>query len=346
MLFKTIWKGQLYMSNRKNKQLTLPDILGNPLSTYEAKEIIKSDSSAYTEFQSCEPKYQEQILEFIQGNRGLPILYDSFFKTVMDPINTPERLEAFLSLLLGQAVKIIDVLTKEGSQLTELGSLVIMDIIVQIEDGSFVDIEMQKYGYAFTGERSSCYISDLIMRQYNRTKSIKQKHFSFKDMKPVYLIVLMEKSSKEFKAVSPAYLHRATHIFDTGVKLNLLANYIYISLDTFHSVSQNIDTYLDAWLTFLSSDHPNDIIRLVENYPEFIDYYHDIALFRKKPKELMSMFSKALLTMDKNTANYMIEEQAKEYEAKLAEKDSLLIAQEARIAELEAQLKEKTTKNQ
>ncbi len=303
---------------------TLKDILGCTISREAALTLVKSSPDIYEIFLGFPQKYQEQVLEFIQGNRGLPILYDGFFKSIMNPFSTPERLENFLSCLLGQSVTIIDVLTREGSQLTEQGSLVIMDIIVQIEDGSYVDVEMQKYGYEFTGERSTCYISDLIMRQYNRVKSQKNKNFSFKDMKPVYLIVLMEHSSKPFLNVSPYYIHRLNHVFDSGAKINLLTNCIYISLDTFHSVSQNIDTELDAWLTFLSSDQPEDIIHLVKKYPQFADYYHDIALFRQNPKELMNMFSEALLQMDKNTATYMIEELEeqllkKDYE--LAEKD-------------------------
>ena len=52
----------------------------------------------------------------------------------------------------------------------------------------------------------------------------------------------------------------------------------------------------------------------------------------------MSMFSEALLQMDKNTANYMIEEQAKEYEKKLALKDDTIAEQIAYIKELEARL--------
>jgi len=330
------------MKKTENPSITLSDILGKPLSKEQALTIIKSDLIAYQEFQNCELKYQEHILDFIQGNRGLPILYDSFFKNILDPVNTPERLEDFLSLLLNQRVSIADVLTKEGSQLAELGSLIIMDIIVQLEDGSYVDVEMQRYGYAFTGERSSCYISDLIMRQYNRVKSIRQKNFSYKDMKPVYLIVLMENSTKELKYVSPHYIHRSQHTFDSGAALNLLANLLFISLDTFRFVRQNIDTELDAWLTFLSSDAPEDILRLVQKYPKFIEYYHDISEFRKNPRELMSMFSKALLQMDKNTANYMIEEQAKEYEAIIAEKDSAIAEKDALIAELKAQLAQMT----
>ena len=185
------------------------------------------------------------------------------------------------------------------------------------------------------------------MRQYNRVKSIRKKNFSYKDMKPVYLIVLMEDSSKELKLVSPHYIHRSQHTFDSGANLNLLTNLIFISLDTFHAIRQNINTELDAWLIFLSSNTPEDIFRLVQKYPVFANYYREISEFRQKPRELMSMFSKALLQMDKNTANYMIEEQAKEYEAKLAEKDAILAEKDAtlaklesRIAELERQLKE------
>lgn len=52
----------------------------------------------------------------------------------------------------------------------------------------------------------------------------------------------------------------------------------------------------------------------MEKYPEFLECYHDIVEFRKKPEELISMFSEALLQMDKNTVQYMIEEQQKELE--------------------------------
>lgn len=77
-------------------------------------------------------------------------------------------------------------------------------------------------------------------------------------MKPVFLIVLMENSSKEFCEVAPFYLHRMEVTYDSKAKVNSLFNIMYISLDTFREVSQNIDTKLEAWLTFLSSDEPSD----------------------------------------------------------------------------------------
>ena len=157
-------------------------------------------------------------------------------------------------------------------------------------------------------------MSDMVMRQYNRVRDREKERFKFSQMKPVYLIILMENSTKEFKEVAPIFIHRMHCAMDSGVKLNLLTNLVYISLDTFHSVSQNIDSNIEAWLTFLSSDKPEDIMKLVEKYPEFKDCYRDIIMFRKRPEELMNMFSEALIQMDKNTVKYMIEEQQKEIE--------------------------------
>lgn len=331
---------------------TLRNILGDPISRAEALKLIQDSPVANDIFQSFSKEHQDNLLAFIQGNKGLPILYDGFYKYVLDPTRHPKRLESFLSEVLEQPVTIMEVLTKEGSQLAELGSLVVMDVIVKLSDGSIVDVEMQKHGYLFTGERSSCYMSDMVMRQYNRIKSEEKDRFNFGHMKPVYLIILMENSSKEFKKVEPLYIHHVRHSFDTGAKLNLLTNLTYISLDTFHIVSKNISNKMDGWLTFLSSDKPEDILLLVEKYPEFEECYHDIIMFRRKPEELMRMFSEALLTMDKNTVNYMIEEQQKEIEQQklaleAAQKENQqqkfeLDALQKEVARLRAQLEHTT----
>ena len=92
--------------------------------------------------------------------------------------------------------------------------------------------------------------------------------------------------------MTSAYIHRLENAFDSGVELKMLANLTYVCLDTFANVSENITNKTDAWLTFLSSDEPEDILRLVHQYPEFAECYHDITEFRKKPEELISMFQK------------------------------------------------------
>lgn len=122
--------------------------------------------------------------------------------------------------------------------------------------------------------------------------------------------------------------------------MNLLENLIYISLDTFREVGHNIDNNLEAWLTFLSSSEPEDIIRLVEKYPEFQECYNDIAIFRKKPEELMNMFSEALIQIDKNTAKYTLEEMFKEKDEELKEKETEIREAQERLEEAQNTLEE------
>ena len=98
-----------------------------------------------------------------------------------------------------------------------------------------------------------------------------------------------------------------------------------ISLDPFRSVVQNIDTEQKAWLSFLTADDPDEIVQLVNAYPEFLPCYRDIISFRRRPKELITTFSDALREMDRNTKVYMVEQLSKEVQEKdhaLAEKDN------------------------
>ena len=77
------------------------------------------------------------------------MLYDSFFKEIMNPETTPERLEEFLSLVLKQKVTILKVLPNDSTRIADESSLLIMDIVVELADGSMANVEVQKVGYAF-----------------------------------------------------------------------------------------------------------------------------------------------------------------------------------------------------
>ena len=76
------------------------------------------------------------------------MLYDSFFKEIMNPETTPERLEEFLSLVLKQKVTILKVLPNDSTRIADESSLLIMDIVVELADGSMANVEVQKVGYA------------------------------------------------------------------------------------------------------------------------------------------------------------------------------------------------------
>ena len=48
-------------------------------------------------------------------------------------------------------------------------SILIMDIVVELENGSIVNLEIQKNGYMFPGEQVHVYSADLLLRQYRKS---------------------------------------------------------------------------------------------------------------------------------------------------------------------------------
>lgn len=304
--------------------ISLSDALGTPVSPEAVRKELSDQPEIYRLFQSFPSSVQEEILSFLSGQKGLEILYDRFFKHVFDCTLYPDRVEKLISVLLGQPIRIREVLPLEGSLLADKGTFVIMDILVELSDGSIVDVEMQKIGYQFPVQRTACYLSDIMMRQYNRVRDIRKKDFSYRDIKDVYLFIIMDESSHLFHgSETNAYIHRRVISYDSGIRLPEIAHVVYIALDIFRKSVQNVDTELDAWLTFFCRNDAASILELIKKYPEFLPYYHDIAEFRKDPKELIHMFSEALYILDKNTERLMVDELREERDAAVAERDKL-----------------------
>ncbi|MBQ7067287.1 MAG: PD-(D/E)XK nuclease family transposase [Lachnospiraceae bacterium] len=260
-------------------------------------------------FENWNKTQQEEFLNIVTGMKGVKILYDSFFKEIMNPEYNPERLEKFLTLLLGRKVKILRVLPNDSTRIADETSLLIMDIVVELEDGSIANIEVQKIGYYFPGQRSACYSADLLLRQYKRVRSEKQQTFHYKDIKNVYTIVFFEQSPTQFKDFPKLYRHFFEQKSDTGLELDLLQKYLFVPLDIFKKNLHNkgISSELDAWLTFLSVDEPSYIIELIEEYPEFKPMYEEIYQMCLNMEKVMEMFSQELQKLDQNTVQYMID---------------------------------------
>ena len=279
-------------------------------------EDIKQNSKCAHEFERWHEEQQEEFLDFVTGVHGVKMTYDSFFKEIMNPEVHPERLEDFLSLVLGQQVRIRQVLPNDSVRIADETSLLITDIVVEMEDGSFANVEIQKIGYAFPGQRGACYSADLLLRQYKRVKGIRKKKFNYRDMKTVYTIVLFEKSTSAFHDFPSVHIHRGKQVFDSGLKLDMLQKYVFIPLDIYKKSKHNktVESKLDAWLSFISDDSPERILEIVERYPDFRVMYDEVYQLCRNIEGVMDMFSKELLELDRNTVQYMIEEQEKEIE--------------------------------
>ena len=331
----------------------------------DIKQEIRENPKLLEKYREWDEEQQEEFLDYCTGVKGVKVLYDAFFKEIMNPENTPERLNELLSLLLGQSVTIKRVLPGDSTRLADEQSLLIMDILVELADNSLANVEVQKIGYSFPGQRSACYSSDLLLRQYKRVKGEKKKAFSYKDIKSVYTIVFFETSIKEFHEYPQNYIHKFKQQSDTGLELELLQKYVFIPLDIFRGIYHNDGksngknsanrrwNKTEAWLTFLSTDEPEIIIELISQYPEFKEMYEEIYVMCQNVEKVMEMFSKELIQLDRNTVQYMIDEmqdtidvQKEELEAKQETIDTQkgeLEQQKATISTQKNELEEQKT---
>lgn len=288
----------------------------NGLTKEEVLRRVSANAGMEAAYQGMPGKWQERFLNFCTGKGGLPITYDPFFKKIFDPEIHPERLSRLLSLVLGKELKVHRALPNEGTRILDEGSLVIMDIVVEMGDGSIADVEIQKIPYLFPGERAACYSSDLLMRQYLRVKGERGKKFSYRDIKKVYTVVLLEKSSGDFRKVPEAWIHKSRQKSDTGIELELLQEYVFIALDMFRKVSDNKRTgsELEAWMQMLSSGNPAVHAQIADKSLIFKGIYEEIEAFRQDIGGVLNMFSDALRILDRNTVQLMIDEMKEELE--------------------------------
>ena len=159
----------------KNKDLVIRELQSNP--------------EAYGRYRCLTDDLKEQLTGFLCGTKTLPLTYDPFFKKLFNPDIYPERLAGFISSVIDRRVRIKYTLPSEES-LLQGTSLLIMDIVVELENGSIANVEIQKISYLFPAQRMSCYSADLLLRQYSRVKGKRGKKFTYNDLKKVYTIII------------------------------------------------------------------------------------------------------------------------------------------------------------
>ena len=101
---------------------------------------------------------------------------------------------------------------------------------------------------------------------------------------------------------------------------------------------------MDAWLTFLCEDEPGIIEQLIQQYPKFIPMYEDIYQLCRNMEKVMGLYSKELQMMDRNTVQFMIDEQEELIEKqreKLERMDEQLIQKDEQLIQKDEQLIQK-----
>ena len=338
----------------------------------DAMRIIESNE--YTRHQymqlSDNESWKDRFCDYLRGTKTLPLLYDPFFKAIFNPDINKDRLAKLISAILGQEVTVVEILPNEDSSM--MGTLIIMDILVRMSDGSLANIEVQKAPYLFPAERISCYSSDLMMRQYNKIKNMSSdgKKFSYKDLHRVHTIIFYENSSECLKSSidEKLYFHVGKTKFNTGIDIELLQDFHLISLDTFkeyrypniiqgdttvtgydcdesvykNKISEEMKKNRLMFLSLFVTDTTDNMSRLLSVYPELEDIVKDMGQYLSRPEEVLNMFSESLRILDKNSMDLLIDEameRAEKAEADLKRAEEEAKREKARAEEAEAKAK-------
>ena len=317
----------------------------------EVLETLKEQPSLHARYLTLREPWKQRFMDFCTGKKTLPFTYDPFFKWIFDPDVHKDRLSRLISSLLGIEVRVKAALPTEDN-LMGGEALMILDIVVELEDGSITNVEIQKIPYTFPAERMSCYSADLVLRQYARTRGERGNGFSYKDLKKVYTIVIFEKSEGVFHKCKDYYLHYGQTTFHSGLELDLLQEYCLVCLDMFKNFPypkpKNEQT---GWLSLLATESLEEAVELTKEYPWLEEVYEEASTLQKDTEALLRMSREALHILDKNTTQLMIDEMGEEMKAQkqmleeqtaaLKEKNAALEEKDAALEEKDAALEEK-----
>ena len=76
------------------------------------EEVVQrmKENGCYEKFEELSRQGRRELIDFCTGKTLLPLTYDKIFKKVFNCEKHPERLEHFLSSILGFEVKILTIL--------------------------------------------------------------------------------------------------------------------------------------------------------------------------------------------------------------------------------------------
>jgi predicted transposase/invertase (TIGR01784 family) len=321
---------------------TIKTKLGN-IQFQTEKEVIEKlqTSSVFKEFENLNKLRRQEFLNFCTGKNMTALTYDKIFKKIFNFEQHPERLKHFLSAVLGFEVEVLQILPVESEQMNEYGSVLVMDILVKTVDGTIINVEMQRIPYTFNGKRVSCYLSDLVMRQYNQVKAMVKEDptltFTYEMMKPVYCLIFFDKSSANMRKLPQSWEDVGELKFDSGLEEDFLEHIHYIQLDKFRENVQTISNEKERWVSLLSADTPEKVQEVAASSVEMFEIIAEVAEYTMDARKVMNMYSEALRILDRNTEKYMMDEAMKQLE----EKDKALKEQGKALKEKDKALEEK-----
>ena len=306
----------------------------------------------------------EEIIAIYMKKKLLKVTYDRVFKFIFDPKLHPGRLDTFVGQILKRKVKIIRVIPLERNNYFRHNKQIFLDILVEFSDHSQANIEMQILGYKFPNTRAAIYSASLILGQYTDLcgqymystgtpeADFSDQSIDYSKVHKVYTIVLMENSTGKFHNCPEHYLHHSHQVFNSGLEMDMLQEYIFIALDSFHNLVSEPTNELEAWLAFISARTLEEMDRVILKFPSFQTIRNDVIMYGEtRPEEVLRMYLDCLDLFDYNdrlqdlketkAENEQLKKEVADKDSALAQKDNDLAQALSELAKLKEQLASK-----
>ena len=204
----------------------------------------------------------------IEINPELKMKSDIMFKVFYGRKENEEFLQDFLEAILGEKIVIKKVMHDVRlEQLAKEQKFGILDLGVELEDGEFINVEIQIKNYKNIEKRTTFYACKKLIEQLGPGEDYRQ-------LKPTIIIAILDYSFIKL----PEYITETVRVVKEHreYKLNNDVKYYYIELEKFRNQNPDMTKRINQWSAFLDMERSdllemackeNDKVkRAVENY--------------------------------------------------------------------------------
>ena len=179
-------------------------------------------------------------------NNKLTMKNDIMFKAFFSKKENEKFLKSFLSAILGEKVKIKRVIHDARlEQLTREQKYGILDLEVELENGEYVNIEMQLKNNNNMEERTTFYASKKITEQMVKGRQ-------YKDLNKVIIISILDYNLINL----PEYITKTVRVADKHreYEINNKVEFYYIELKKFREENPDMKEPINQWLAFIDME--------------------------------------------------------------------------------------------
>ena len=181
-----------------------------------------------------------------QSSNRLKLKNDIAFKAFFSQKENEEFLKDFLEAILREKLQIKKVSHDVRlEQLTQEQKYGVLDLGVELENGKFVNIEIQLRNFSNIEERTTFYASKKITEQLGNG-------INYEALQPVIIIAILDYNFINL----PEYLTETVRVstIHKDYEINNNVKYYYIELKKFRNRNPDMDEPLNQWLAFLDME--------------------------------------------------------------------------------------------